>query len=119
MSQRVLVVEDDDDLREVICLFLKELGYDVREAASGLDGVAIAAEWRPRFVLLDLGLPGLDGYGVARDLRELEAPPMRIIAMSGSDPSDRGLDFVFDHHILKPFGADDLRRKLQEVLAGT
>jgi CheY-like chemotaxis protein len=114
-SRRVLAVEDDDDLREALCFLLKELGYEVRECANGRDGLETATHWRPDVVLLDLGLPDMDGYEVASALRALGIETLKIIALTGSDPSDTALPALFAGYIVKPFDAEDLRRKLQET----
>lgn len=119
MRERVLVVDDDDDMREVVCLVLEESGYGVRSAASGRDCLAIAAEWQPHVVLLDLGMPGMDGYEAAMGLRALDRSALRIIALTGSDLIDARAAALFDAYALKPFGLDKLLRTLEDVIAGT
>jgi two-component system, sensor histidine kinase len=118
MAHRVLVVDDDDDMREVLGLVLTDLGYDVRAAATGPDALEIAADWRPGVALLDIGLPGMDGYGVARALRPLD-PSLRIVALSGSEPLDPNSAFLFDAHALKPFGIDTLVQTLEDMILRT
>ena len=93
---------------------LTSAGHDVYEAATGTEGLAAAARVKPDVVLLDLGLPGIDGYQVAQQLRAAEGCP-RLIAITGyGQPQDRARAIVvgFDHHLVKPFDAGELRRLL-------
>jgi CheY-like chemotaxis protein len=71
---RVLDIEDNGDTRESLCLLLSLSGGDVREAAGGAEGLRLALEWRPDAVVSDIGLPGLDGWEVARRVRPALAP---------------------------------------------
>jgi two-component system, chemotaxis family, CheB/CheR fusion protein len=116
MSHRVLLVEDDVEMREAVALTVRRWAYDVREAATGPKALVVAAGWRPEVVLLDLGLPGMDGYEVARRLRELDIEGLKIVALSGSYPGRPDYFGVeFDFHIPKPFDDDALRGKLAEI----
>jgi two-component system CheB/CheR fusion protein len=102
----VLVVEDDVDAADSFRLLLEVLGHEVRVARTGPDGVRAADEWRPDVVLCDIGLPGLDGYAVAEELRRRSvAPAARLIAVTGyGDPDSRrrAAEAGFDHHLVKP-----------------
>jgi len=71
-SQRVLVVEDNADAAEAMRMLLGEFGHQVASASNGLDAIALAKSFRPDVILLDIGLPGIDGYELARTLRALE-----------------------------------------------
>jgi CheY-like chemotaxis protein len=115
MGRRVLLVDDDVDTRDVVAFAVRGLGYEVRSAGNGARALEIAAEWKPQAVLLDLGLPGMDGYEVAAALRALEIRPLRILALSGSDPADARFGLLFDDHMLKPFALERLENKLAEV----
>ncbi len=86
--QRILVVEDNQDAANSLSLLLELLGHEVRVAYSGPEGVTLAQEWRPDIVLCDIGLPGLDGYGVARQLRL--NPTTARVRLSGADGLRRG-----------------------------
>ena len=105
-ARRVLVVEDNDDAREALTLLVEEGGHDVRSAADGVEALREAEQFLPNVVLLDIGLPGLDGYAVARKLRELPCcSGAVIVAITGyGQAEDRALarDAGFDHHLLKP-----------------
>src|SRR5262245_20898625 len=102
---RVLVVEDIPDARESLCLLLSLCGYEVREAADGAEGVRLALEWRPDAVVSDLGMPGLDGWEVARRLRDSMGDGVLLIAVSGyvkDEDRQRSQSAGFDHHLGKP-----------------
>jgi len=105
-SHRILVVEDNDDARDSLAALLSESGHDVQAVASGEAGVALAAAWRPEIALVDIGLPDVDGYYVARRLRSLpHGAAMRIVALTGyGSPEDRQRAFSagFDAHLVKP-----------------
>jgi CheY-like chemotaxis protein len=91
---RPLVIDDDQDTLDVLEIELRSFGYDVRQAATGELGLALAAEWRPAIVLCDIGLPGMNGYQVARRLRELGLEPLQLVALTGrgaeEDEDERG-----------------------------
>jgi CheY-like chemotaxis protein len=103
---RVIVIEDNQDSAEILRLLLDLHGYDVRVAHTGPEGVRLAQAWPPEVVLCDIGLPGLDGYGVAAALRRDPATAQaRLIAVTayGSDMDrQRSQDVGFDRHLVKP-----------------
>jgi CheY-like chemotaxis protein len=114
---RVLVVDDNVDLVMVLASALKEMGYSVQSAYTGPDALKLAQRWRPDVVLLDIGLPGLDGYEVAKRLRGDPAlgngPKMRLIALTGySRPADfaRASEAGFDAHLVKPYDFEELKK---------
>ena len=105
-SRRVLVVEDNPDTREMLVFLLKRSGHEVRSAADGLAAIAEANAFAPQVVLLDIGLPGLDGYAVARALRSSpHTATALIVALTGygqTDDRERAFAAGCDHHMLKP-----------------
>jgi PAS domain S-box-containing protein len=113
---QVLVVDDSRDMANSTALLLRASGHDVRVAHSGSEALAIAAAYRPSVVLLDIGLPAVDGYEVARRLRQLpECQTARLIAVTGyGQDSDRILSRQagFDSHLVKPVNPDQLRAVL-------
>jgi CheY-like chemotaxis protein len=112
---RVLVVEDSPDTRESLRVLLQMWGHPVEVAADGLLGVAKALAWRPEAVIVDIGLPGIDGYEVARRLRAASGPAVQLIALTAyGRPEDRAqaLQAGFDVHLVKPVEVDTLRRLL-------
>ncbi|MES2888353.1 MAG: ATP-binding protein [Pseudomonadota bacterium] len=119
LATRVLVVEDNRDGRETLVELLQILGYQVAAAADGLQGVSVANSFQPQIVLLDLGLPGIDGHEVARRLR---ADPgharTSIVALTGwGTDRDRARTQAagFDAHLTKPVALDTLQQMLGEM----
>jgi signal transduction histidine kinase len=115
---RVLIVEDNDDTRQMLHETLAFSGHDVREARDGVSGLALAAEAQPDVALIDIGLPDLDGYEVARRLRA--APGGRgigLVAITGygqAEDQRRAYEAGFDAHLTKPVAPERLR----QVMAG-
>jgi signal transduction histidine kinase/CheY-like chemotaxis protein len=112
--RRILIIEDNADAREALRLQLRLAGHDVHEAATGPDGIEAATRVVPDVVLLDIGLPGLDGYEVARRLRAAR-DGLRIIAVTGyGQPEDRERARVagIDHLLIKPVDCAELARLL-------
>jgi PAS domain S-box-containing protein len=103
---RVLIVEDNVDLARGLARFMRHLGYEVETVHDGPAALGAASSFRPEVVLLDIGLPGLDGYQVARQLRAEEyGRKARIIAVTGYGQEEdvrRSLEAGFDHHMIKP-----------------
>lgn len=113
--QRVLVIEDAADARESLRLLLESEGHQVQAAADGLEGLAKLASFAPDVALVDLGLPGIDGYEVARRARA-STPRLRLVALTGYGQDEdrrRALEAGFDQHLIKPVAYDDLRAALQ------
>jgi PAS domain S-box-containing protein len=115
---RVLVVDDDDAVAESSEMLLRLDGHDVRRANSGEAALQLCREFQPRAVLLDIGLPGQDGYEIARKIRGLPGgAELKLIAVSGYGHAAalaRGRDAGFDHHLVKPVDPE----KLSTLLAG-
>ena len=118
---RVLVIEDNKDAADSLSMLLSVLGHEVQVAYTGLAGVEAAAVWLPEVVLSDIGLPGLDGFEVARRLRR--QPGMEgalLVALTGyggDDDRRRGLEAGFDHYLTKPTDPDALQRLLAARVA--
>ena len=114
-AQTILLVEDHADAREALQALLELDGYAVLTAAEGLAALDIARTKRPDIALIDIGLPGLDGYEVARRLCAAEGPRPILIALTGySQPQDRrdAEEAGFDAHLVKPVDPADLARLL-------
>jgi signal transduction histidine kinase/ActR/RegA family two-component response regulator len=114
--RRVLLIEDNADAREMLRSALELSGHTVEEAADGRDGLARAEAEPPDVAVIDIGLPGIDGYEVARRLRRLaEGGDMFLIALTGyGQPEDRrrSEEAGFDAHLVKPVDPDALERAL-------
>src|SRR3954453_1652758 len=118
MAMRVLVVEDDTKLREVLQRGLGEEGHAVDVTGSGDDALWLASEFDYDAVVLDLGLPDLDGVTVCRRLRERErwVPGLMLTALGGIEHRVRGLDVGADDYLVKPFAFAELLARLRAVL---
>jgi signal transduction histidine kinase len=115
---RVLAVDDNQDALQSTALLLELSGYEVQQAHDGSEGLAKARPFMPDVVLLDIGLPGMDGYEVARKLRKLPGlERVLIVALTGysqAEDRQRSAEAGFDHHLTKPVDPDEL----QALLAG-
>ncbi|HET7341498.1 MAG TPA: response regulator [Methylomirabilota bacterium] len=108
-GRRILVIEDDADSAEVLQLGLEALGQHVAVAKDGAAGIALATETKPDVVLVDLGLPGLDGYEVVRQIRSALGESVRVIALTGygrAEDRRRTAEAGFDGHLMKPIGTE-------------
>jgi CheY-like chemotaxis protein len=105
-GRRILVVDDNEDAADSLAMLLEYLGGTVRVANSGEAALEILEEYRPEVVLLDIGMPGMDGYAVARRVREQpQYAEARLIALSGwsqDEDKQRSSQSGFDYHLTKP-----------------
>jgi len=112
VPRRILVVDDNVDAAATLEMLLKSLGHETCVVHDGVGALQMADEFRPDVVLLDLGMPGLDGYETARRLRAVKKElPFRIIALTGwGQESDRQKtrEAGFDLHLTKPVELEDL-----------
>jgi DNA-binding response OmpR family regulator len=114
---RVLVVEDDTDIAEVLRRSLRLEGYDVRVAGDGVAALEEAELFAPDAVILDLGLPRLDGIEVCRRLREQgDVPILMLTARDAVDSRVEGLDSGADDYLVKPFERQELLARLRALL---
>jgi two-component system, OmpR family, response regulator MprA len=114
---RVLVVEDDDEIAQVLQRSLRLDGYDVRIAGDGEAALDQAAAFHPDLVILDLGLPKLDGIEVARRLRAADdVPILMLTARDDVESRVEGLDSGADDYLVKPFEREELRARLRALL---
>jgi signal transduction histidine kinase len=115
---KVLLIEDNDDGREMMATMLASFGYPVLQAGDGLEGVRIACAEAPDIALVDIGLPGIDGYEVARRLRQDPAArAIRLIALTGyglEEDQRRVLEAGFDLHLVKPVELNALLDQLAD-----
>jgi CheY-like chemotaxis protein len=116
--RRILVVDDNEDSTESLGTLLKLLGHEVRTAYDGPSALAAAREFRPDVVLLDIGMPGMTGYDVARAMREMpEVRDAVLVAQTGwgqDEDRRRSAEAGFDHHLVKPVDVADLQLLLHE-----
>lgn len=114
---RVLVVEDDPDLRCVLADALREEGYAVDEAADGVDALYKATAWEYDAVVLDVMLPGKDGWGVLADLRKVKPTPVLMLTARDA-PADRvkGLDGGADDYVVKPYHLGEVLARVRALI---
>jgi two-component system KDP operon response regulator KdpE len=114
---RILVVDDEPQIRKALKVNLVARGYDVDLAATGEDGLARAAAAHPDLVLLDLGLPGIDGIEVVRGLRGWTTVPIIILSVRDAEADKvRALDAGADDYLTKPFGMNEMLARLRAAL---
>ena len=120
---RVLVVEDNPDLAFAVASALEADGYEVDAAGTGPDGVRLAAECRPDLIILDVMLPGFDGFRVLRTLREggagaaaVDTPVLLLTARGAEEDKVRGFRLGADDYVTKPFGAMELLARVGALL---
>jgi len=114
---RVLVVEDDVDIADVLRRSLRNEGYEVRTSADGVEALDVAAGFVPDLVVLDLGLPGMDGVEVCRRLRsDGDVPILMLTARSETEDRVTGLDSGADDYLVKPFERQELLARIRALL---
>jgi CheY-like chemotaxis protein len=117
----IVLVEDQDDSREMLKLVLERRGHQVESACDGPEGVRAIVGTRPDVALVDIGLPGMDGYEVARAVRAQLDSSVKLIALTGyGQPADvaRSTQAGFDRHVTKPLATDKLELILRELMGG-
>ena len=117
MDTRILLVEDDFTVAEVVVDYLRHAGLEPRHAVDGQTALEIAAVWRPDLVLLDLMLPGLPGSEVCRSLRERSSVPVIMLTAKDSEIDKVvGLELGADDYVTKPFSSRELVARMRAVL---
>jgi two-component system cell cycle response regulator DivK len=120
MSKRILVVEDQEDNRRILRYLLASAGYEILEALTGEEGVAMARTYRPDLILMDIQLPELDGYEATRRIKAdpaLQAIPIIVVtsyALSGDDI--KAYEAGCDGYVTKPYSPRQLLAKIREYL---
>jgi len=115
----ILVIEDDESVRDVVRRYLERDGHEVLLAGDGKDGLRAAQDHSPELVVLDIMLPGLDGFSVCKALRGQSQAYIPIIMLSALDELDdriTGLELGADDYITKPFSAKELALRVKSVL---
>src|SRR4051812_41754163 len=116
-GRRVLIVEDDVDIADVLRRSLRNEGYEVRTSADGTEALDVAAGFIPDLVVLDLGLPGLDGIEVCRRLRsDGDVPILMLTARAETEDRVTGLDSGADDYLVKPFERQELLARIRALL---
>ncbi|MEZ0230688.1 MAG: ATP-binding protein, partial [Planctomycetota bacterium] len=115
---RILIVDDNHDAADSLSELLTESGHEVASAYDGAKALELAKKFLPDVVLLDIGLPGLDGYSVARELRRRHADAFILVALTGYGQEEdrrRAREAGFDHHMVKPVRLDALSKLLAQA----
>jgi two-component system KDP operon response regulator KdpE len=116
-GERVLVIDDEPQIRRALRTALAAHGYAVEVAADGAAGLATAAAWMPDVVVLDLVMPGLDGFAVLRQVRSWSDVPVIVLSARGQEPDKvAALDQGADDYLTKPFGMAELLARLRVAL---
>lgn len=114
---RILLVEDDLDIRSLIARALSEQGHDIETSANGIEGLDTALRTRPDLVLLDLGLPDVDGSDVLRMIRSVSDVPIIVVSARGAEQSViQTLDAGADDYLIKPFSVGQLQARVRAVM---
>jgi two-component system, OmpR family, response regulator MprA len=117
VTGRILVVEDDAAIADVLRRMLRQEGHEVRSAEDGVEALELAESFIPDLVILDLGLPKLDGVEVCRRLRaESDAPILILTARTDTDDRVEGLDSGADDYLVKPFQRKELLARMRALL---
>lgn len=119
-TERILVVDDEPMVREVVVAYLQREGFRVVEATTGTEALQLIAESRPDLVVLDVMLPELDGFGVLSELRKANDIPVILLTAKTEEP-DRvlGLELGADDYVVKPFSPRELVARVRSVLRRT
>lgn len=116
----ILIVEDDPGIRTALIRSLQDRGYAVSSAQNGMSGLQLAIDDRPDLVVLDLGLPDIDGLQVLSMLRAVSDVPVIVVTARDDDRvTVRALDAGADDYVVKPFGSDQLEARMRAVLRRT
>ena len=120
MVRRVLIIEDDTNIAELMKLYFGKAGYDVSVASSGRKGLDLFYETAPSLVMLDIMLPDLDGWAVCRKIRESSKTPIIMVTAKGElDDKVNGLGMGADDYIVKPFEMKEVLARADAVLRRT
>ena len=116
-KQKILVVDDDQHIAELISLYLMKDGYDTQEVYDGKKALEAVTTYEPDLILLDLMLPGMDGYQVCAEVRKTSKVPIIMLTAKG-ETFDKvlGLELGADDYIVKPFDAKELVARVKAVL---
>lgn len=117
---KILVVDDDRAINELIKVNLKLSGYEVVQAFDGIEGFALAKQEMPNMVILDVMMPNVDGYTVAQRIRQCEPikdlPILMLTALSQISDKGKGFDIGVDDYLVKPFDMEELKMRVRAIL---
>ena len=115
-NERILVVDDDEKICQILTLYLKSKGYDVSACKNGAHAISAFEEFKPDLILLDVMLPGMDGWSILEKLRRISNVPVIMLTAKGDVPDRiQGLDCGADDYIVKPFDSKELVARIRAV----
>ena len=116
-KQKILIVDDDENIAELISLYLKKECFDTMIVHDGEEALTAFESYQPNLMLLDLMLPGIDGYQVCREIRSKHNTPIIMLSAKG-EVFDKvlGLELGADDYVLKPFDSKELVARVKAVL---
>lgn len=121
MTHRVLVVDDESDITELLTYNFRDAGYEVLTASDGMAAVSAAQRWLPEAIVLDLNLPGLDGFAVCEMLRVLpstrDIPILMLTAFATEQSRAVGLRLGANDYLTKPFSPRDVVARVAELVS--
>ena len=117
MKSRVLIVDDDKNIAQLISLYLEKEGYDTRQVHDGVEAIKAFVSYEPHLILLDIMLPGMDGYDVCKEIRKTSDLPIIMLTAKG-ETFDKvlGLELGADDYMVKPFDTKELTARVKAVL---
>ena len=116
-KQKILIVDDDENIAELISLYLVKECFDTKIASDGEEALELYRQYQPNLILLDLMLPGIDGYQVCREIRAKDSVPIIMLSAKG-EVFDKvlGLELGADDYIMKPFDSKEMVARVKAVL---
>ena len=117
MENKILLVDDEKDIREILSLALVDMGYAVMEAENGVEALRVFKETQPALVLTDIKMPGMDGIELLQKIKR-ENPEVEVVMITGHGDMDlaiKSLKFEATDFITKPFSKEDFRTKLEKL----
>ena len=116
-KQKILIVDDDENIAELISLYLNKECFDTKMVFNGEDALTTFDSWHPNLILLDLMLPGIDGYQVCREIRAKASTPIIMLSAKG-EVFDKvlGLELGADDYMMKPFDSKEMVARVRAVL---
>lgn len=116
-KNKILIVDDDENITELIALYLEKEGYATKSVNNGIDAIDVFRSYLPNLVILDLMLPGRDGFDVCKDIRQISNIPIIMLTAKG-ETFDKilGLELGADDYMVKPFDTKELTARVKAVL---
>ncbi|MBI5949666.1 MAG: response regulator transcription factor [Chloroflexi bacterium] len=120
MAQKILVVDDEDNIRDLAALYLQKEGFTVETAANGREAIACFPQVQPAMVILDVMMPGMDGFEVCRELRREHTVPILMLTARNEDIDKIvGLELGADDYMTKPFNPREMVARVKAILRRT